>query len=146
MVIERKEIQLTENSSASMQAIYSADTGIDCVQYLDLKGSIATSSGATAIISCNGQTAGYVDRDYSVSNRIEYKIVKSSSDDTPFTFKLGLNIADENSACFDIESIIKETSATNPWILSTTTIRVNGYNTCNVDDPRRAQRTLEVVY
>lgn len=153
LVIEKKEIQLTESAASSMQAIYAADSGIECVQYLDSlydtavtpnRKKLATSTAPNvAEMSCNGLTPGYIDFN-KTSNVANYIFQKSSTNNALYPFILGPNTADTSSPCFEVEYIKKET--TNAWVTTVTMVRVNGYNTCNADDPRRVQRSLEITY
>lgn len=153
VMISRREIQLSEDIGSSAQAIYAADSGIECMVELNNNGSIGiVDDNNPPNVKCLGQGGSglRIESDGGVTGATAHYEIRVERGNGPelYTFMVvpgeaGQN-PDLNAPCFQVEPIIKDSLTVGLTTYSTTTIVVNGYNTCNVDDPRRVERTLEV--
>ena len=118
-----KEAFLTTANRHSQEAFYAADSALECALYWDLKnpgqGQSAFSLTQQNAITCNEQT-------------FQSNIAGGVSTFT-ISFPPGPNCA---------EVYITKRSVQVPK----TIIEAYGYNTCNLNDPRRVQRAVGVRY
>jgi len=122
-----KEAFLTTANRHSQEAFYAADTGIECVLYWDLKnpGQSAFATSTTANISCNGQSFTVGGATGQSTFTITYPPAKYCSELLVIRRKANPN-------------------ATPP--IKSTTIQSYGYNDCDITNPRRVQRAIQVTY
>ncbi|MEK7194060.1 MAG: pilus assembly PilX N-terminal domain-containing protein [Patescibacteria group bacterium] len=117
-----KEAFLTTANRHSQEAFYAADSGLECALFWDLKNpsQSAFSLTQTSSITCNQQV---------------FPSVGGPSGQSKFTitFPPGPN-------CVEVYVIKRAVQ------IPKTTIEAYGYNTCNLNDPRRVQRAIRVKY
>lgn len=142
LTISKKEVLLASSARDSMLAFYSADSGMECVRYWDVRGTISSST-ASAPQSC----ADTADLQLDSAGFHEYtsKVWTASS-----SLKLG------NSGQCAVVTVQKTYGADAALGRQTikTTIDSRGYNIgwdnatskCNTPSPRRVERGLRLVY
>jgi Tfp pilus assembly protein PilX len=124
--IVSKELILTASGRESQFAFYAADSGIECALYWDYQHN-AFSTSTPAQPTCAGAPVS----DYNVSFNSgtgEYT--------TTFNFSLGGTTV---SPCTGVTLVRR----INPV---RTTLTAAGYNTCVLNNPRRIERAIRVVY
>lgn len=157
--IALKQVILSGVGRDSQYAFYAANTGIECALYWDItglisgRGGFATSSVSTATgpAGCAG-TLNIFDTDSVEDGGAEFKVTSSvtvdwtTDDVTQSTFKLRdfKNIdGDPLEYCADV---IVYKAVDNGGYVSATRIQSRGYNTCDIENPRRIERGLEMSY
>lgn len=122
-----KEAFLTSSSRFSQESFYAADSGLECALFWDLRNptglsafSQSNTDGTT--ISCNGQS-------YSTNTTGENKFT--------LTFPPSAN-------CVEVFVKKRPDNAVAPP--AKTIIESYGYNSCDVNNPRRVQRAIRVSY
>jgi hypothetical protein len=155
LFISKKEVELSSGGRESQFAFYAADAGIECALYYDvIKGAFSTSSpgvlGSPAFsdpIFCNGDAVTSA-ADFSVEFLPEttpspFPNPTYSGDPIIGTTKFRMSFSE--GYCADV-SVTKEDDDNDAATLPFTIIRAHGYNTCDMDDPRRVERTLVTSY
>jgi hypothetical protein len=158
--IALKQVILSGVGRDSQYAFYAANTGIECALYWDITGSIAGAGGFPTSTDFEvPNSAGCAGTDNIFDARplneggaefdIEPEVVVDDMDGVEFTqstFKLrnfqnieGVNL----EYCADVV-VYKATDASG--LVSETRIQSRGYNTCNIENPRRIERGLEMNY
>ncbi len=127
-----KQLLLSSGAKDSGQAFYQADMSMECALYIDNQTTTLPDGDTTFSCGMDKNTNQYqMNITSSVSNSITtYNLLPTSS----------LNVSQD--PCFRI-SILKDNS--NP-LLTTTTIYANGYNICNINNPRAVERTIQANY
>jgi len=126
-----KELTLTQAGRDSQIAFYASNSGIECALFHDLRNNAFdpydTPSGDN--IRCAG-------RDVSIN--------ATSLGLWPRRFTSGYFLINgqANGPCFDITIIKDQDSEGN----ITTSTESRGYNTCDLDSPRRLERALRATY
>ena len=136
-----KSLLLSSASKESLAAFYSADFGVECALYWDLKhtgfdhGIFSTSSASILYdggegITCNG-----------IDFPINWQVTRlSSSATTKFNLSFDSGIF-PSDGCNEI-TVSKVLSGED--IL--TTVESRGYNVCDTNSPRRVERALKITY
>lgn len=135
ITIAVREAFLTSANRHSQEAFYAADTALECAIYWDLKGSPDTGESAFSLtnpdgIECNGQTFAADDSPDG--------IIGGQDGMSQFTINFP-----PSTHCAEVR-IIKR-PPTSP-LVPKTTIEALGYNDCDVNNPRRVQRSVGVSY
>lgn len=123
-----KEVTLSSSGRESQFAFYSADSGIECALYWDLKQDAFSTTSALATAKCGNIDATLIDT-LSNAGTVNETLV------TDFTFPT----MPTSSPC----TIVKVTRQYYP---TRTTIQSSGYNTCITTNPLRLERTIRVTY
>ena len=135
--IALKEITLSSSGRESQFAFYSADTGIECALYWDLKQQAFATTSAQTGVQCGGATSAGWTRTLNNPNAQD----SSYSYVTTFWFPAqpGTDAPSVPSCAY-----VKVTRLYYPVV--TTTVESSGYNTCNTGNPLRLERTIRVTY
>lgn len=126
-----KQKQLSRLTLDSQNALYMADSGLECALMYYYEGFNMNSYVLPVTIDC---LSPFLD----VNNQPENIMLDSSSTNIygfPSTYPI-------QNSCFEIEVEV-DTSVT-PNI--TTAIRSKGYNICDPNDSRRVERVLQVIF
>ena len=119
-----KQVIIASSGKESQFAFYSADSGAECAFYWDTKiGIFPTSTDSTTYVgtaTCDGTTI----------LPITINSINSIAATTTFTI-------DSSSYC---------TRVTVAKFNDRTKIESEGFNTCDITDPRRVERAIRVVY
>lgn len=135
-----KEVILASYAKESVKAFGAADRGVECAVYWDRvheaytkNMTIFATSSASATLSA-GDTDDIHCQDIHIGKVSDsgWNVSKTATAATT-TFRL----SDGDGTCAD--TIVAKFGAH-------TTVVSNGYNTCNVNNPRRIQRTIQVSY
>jgi Tfp pilus assembly protein PilX len=126
-----KELSLTSSAKDSESAFYSADSGIECVLYWDTKigNTFATSSVSDPPIppiNCAGED---ISATWVISGATPNRAITTFDLDFP-----------EGGTQCVIVTVSKTNSGADTTVLS------RGYNTCDVTNPRRVERGIQVSY
>jgi hypothetical protein len=138
VAITMKEVKLSGAGRDSQLAFYSADSGLECAMYWDLRGDFfATSSDSSPQgIKCNKLATTTT-------------ILPSGANSATSTFRMcmgikgavGSEVCDDTKPCADVAvSKVTESGTT------TTAIDSRGYNSCDANNQRRLERGYRVVY
>jgi hypothetical protein len=128
----------------SQFAFYAANTGIECALYWDLNGGVvfatSTNSETPANVSCADNSASVSITEDTLTSAtskftIEFNNVGSNSQ---------VNNADL-TYCVDV-FVTKQFDDSGSQDRIATTILARGYNTCDLENPRRIERGLELNY
>lgn len=111
-----RESALSGFGRDSQMAFFAADSGVECALYWDIKGN-AFATTSQSTINCAG-----------------LNLLVGGSDTS--TFRLDFP---DNGACVNV--IVDKTTA-----YPLTKISSSGYNTCDPNNPRRVERTLNSSY
>lgn len=122
--ISTKEVALSSAARESEFAFYAADSGAECAMRWDFQGALATTT-ANATVTCNGTTEGAV---YSNAGGV-------------WTVTLDDNSQSGKNPCFSV-TVEKKYVSSN----LKTKIESRGYNTCDVNNPRRVERAIKIEY
>ncbi|MCX6716828.1 MAG: hypothetical protein NTV72_02815 [Candidatus Taylorbacteria bacterium] len=167
LVIGKKEIQLAAQTRASQQAIYASDTGIECFERKVMNGGFSTSSSFSIVagdesLKCNGSIPYVWDSTAKKmvliiseptwvrggSDIWSLDMINVGSPAREYLYFMGEPVGggvpiDPKMPCFSAQVVrhIPDNGS-----IATTTITVNGYNTCDVYDNGRVQRTLELKF
>jgi hypothetical protein len=129
--IVSKEITLSSSGRESQFAFYSADTGIECALYWDLKqDAFATTSPLTAV-SCGGGPAVPLTR--------QFTNLGQSSEIAVTTFSFPIDSTAVTAPC----AAVSVTRTDNP---TRTVVVSSGYNTCDTSNQLRLERAIRVSY
>lgn len=129
--IVSKELTLSSSGRESQFAFYSADTGIECALYWDLRqNAFATTSPLTAV-ACGGGP------DVSVAR--VYSNLGQPSEIATTTFSFPIDSTSVSAPCATV-SVTKTDNPTKTVIIS------SGYNTCNTGNALRLERAIRVNY
>lgn len=118
--ISIKEVILSSGARDSQFAFYAADAGLECAFYWDIKGNFATTA-PIKIIDCR-------EKEFSNMGGQGYGV----SSEFTLTFL-------PDAYCAEVSVIKSETSPR-------TVITSRGFNTCDVNNPRRVERTLQAIF
>jgi len=144
-----RELAISAIQTDSQEAIYAADSGVECALYWDSKMSTTTNPSGSAFatstadtesvtsgeVFCNGQDI--VAGSSYFSPTVSWTVVPTgSSATTTFQFSLGKSVS---SPCARV-TVLKYG---NP---SATTINAYGHNTCDNSNPNQLERELQVTY
>ena len=121
--IVRRGLELTSVGERSMEAFFAADAGLECALYWDVK----------------ERSGNYFPRDPQVVSARQIECFGNTVTTTPtvsglirtYEFSFG------GSVCADVEVRIDGLN---------TTVRSQGYDTCDASDPGRVERGLEAQY
>ncbi len=141
--ISIKELILSSGGKESQYAFYAADSGIECALYWDLK----YSTFATSTLSVEPSNVYCSDQDVTTLSGWEWK---TNIDGQPTTANqggtvFGFDLYPDDPArdgCA-IVSVFKERVSGDTF---STKIESRGYNTCDVNNPRRVERAIRVDY
>ncbi len=134
LTISQKELILSSSSRESQASLYAADSALECAQYYDEKGLLATSSNT--LLVCNGQDADALPITYPTSANPAVRV-----SDVIGPFYIDPNPATRR-ACATI-TVTKQYGQSSGL---TTIIEARGYNTCTAGDPRRTERGMSITY
>jgi hypothetical protein len=138
--ISVKETEFSALNKESQYAIFAADAGIECAVYWDTKPAVSKFDPATpgTSINCNGVSLATGNQIAGTSSSVTTRIGGGNPNIiSVFGFSLGTP-QNPNNACV-IVNVTKNPSGT-------THIASYGYNNCNMSDPRRVERGIEVRY
>ena len=122
-----REVTLSSSGRESQFAFYSADTGIECALYWDLKQSAFATTSSLGTVACGGINADVTRVDTNVGTVNETRV-------TTFSFPLPTA-----APCTSVR-------VTRQYYPVRTTIQSSGYNTCVTTNPLRLERTIRVTY
>jgi hypothetical protein len=127
--ISFKEISLTSSNKESVDAFYSADTGIECALMYDFKTevfatSLPYSSPPAGTVMCDGQD---IASSWTITGNPNSAIT---------TF----NLTDSGTGTHCVTVVVNNKSD------DTTEIDSRGYNTCDTSNPKRVERGIKVKY
>lgn len=139
-----KQIVMASAQLESQYAFYNADSGLDCAIYWDLKHQGTTNpspfdidypTGAIACWATNLSviTTGSQNIDLSAGNIVQSLIGGGGSGNRTSIFKV-----DYTHGC----AIVRVTKQVDGY----TNIESRGYNTCDVNSPRRYERGISILY
>ncbi len=139
-----KQVVMASAQLESQYAFYNADSGLDCAIYWDLKhqGTVAPSpfdtANATGAIACWATnlsviTTGSQNIDLSAGNTVQSLIGGGGAGNPTSIFKV-----DYAHGC----AIVRVTKQSDGY----TNIESRGYNTCDVNSPRRYERGVSILY
>lgn len=138
--ITAKEIYLASFSGGSDMALYEADSALECAEYYNggITPVFARTGGSDTggALSCLGNTI-------QGTNRVQ---PASTDDPAVTTFWIpGTTPPAEytGSGPCAFVSVSNRTDTTNPSVIHAT-YSIDGYNTCDSNNPRRVQRSLQV--
>jgi hypothetical protein len=121
--IAYKQLLISNTNQESQYAFYSADSGVECATYWDLKAGPSVFSPSTGTsISCNGSSITPSTTSYNSSG------ISTSS----FTVAL-------TKGCVDVD-VVKNQST------GVTTVNSRGYNNCAAGAQRKFQRGVTITY
>jgi Tfp pilus assembly protein PilX len=127
----------------SQYAFYAADSGIECAIYWDSKpvtgSAFATSTAST--ITCAGLSVQTNDAIYGTSTRARIGGGGSANPSSTFGMKFNLTGNNPVNSC---AIVTVDKYYTGPNLM--THIKSRGYNTCDISNPRRIERGVEVTY
>ncbi len=126
----------------SQFAFYAADAGLECALYWDSKmDSFSTTTlGSPRTISCAGQSISGTGA--SLYGTTTTSRIGAGGDTNPTSvFSFLLTSSNTSSSCA-VVTVYKYYSGSN----LRTVIKSRGYNTCDMGNPRRLERGLEVSY
>ncbi len=122
-----KQSYLTNADRSSQDAFYAADTGGECALYWDLKNptqsAFATSTNANIV--CNGESF----------------TVGGASGQSFFTLTFP-----PAKYCAEVEVTRRRANPNATPPIKSTLIQSYGYNDCDVTNPRRVQRAIQITY
>jgi len=123
-----KEVTLSATSRDAQFAFYAADAGMECALFWDLQQSAFSISSPQASVSCGGS-----------ANTV------TATNPTPGKYerRFSLDFSPEQY-CAEILVVKNDNPMGSP--ARRTTIESRGYNTCDVDNPRRVERALRTKY
>ncbi|MBI1999421.1 MAG: hypothetical protein HYS74_02085 [Parcubacteria group bacterium] len=133
MTLVEKGLVLSSSGRESQFSFYAADSGGECALYWDIRHTgfgatvFATSTASTPPSSgviCNGQDIAQ-----------SWTRFELTADSAKTTFDVTLS----NGTCATV-LVHKQSSGT------ITTIESHGYNTCNLNYPRRVERAIRITY
>ncbi len=130
-----KQAALASINRDSHIAFFAADTGVECALFWDLKNTLGGSAFATSsssVINCNGDSNNPENQNISINP------VFGSGGQATSTFQINFK---PEAACA-IVSVSKSYSG--PTL--NTLIEAKGYNSCDVNNPRRVERAVRVSY
>lgn len=146
--ISLKELILTYTGRESQVAFYAADTGVECALFWDLKNpgngnSAFDPFNGPSVISCNGNTIQAGDSVPTVPTPTLALVGGGGINNSTSTFYINLEpLNDSGSGPCAIVRVGK----TKVGSATTTTIMSRGYNTCDLQNTRRLERGLRVIY
>lgn len=134
-----KNLIFASSGRESQFAFYSADSGVECALYWDkIWGRFPTSTNPlihpTNGIKCNNEVL-------SIGN----DGIAPTESSAVTAFDIGENAPYSDGALCVHVQVLKTQNAQNPKI-SDTQIRADGYNTCDTNNARRLERSLQVNY
>lgn len=127
-----KELSLSSSGRESQIAFYAADSGLECALYWDLVGYVFDGdldNDPDSNPRCNGQSLDLSD-------------VFMEGDTTTYRFVVNLS----SPACANVFVYKRSVTDAEGNTSTRTHVQSRGYNTCNVDDPRRLERGVESRY
>ncbi|MBU1557667.1 pilus assembly PilX N-terminal domain-containing protein [Patescibacteria group bacterium] len=135
--ISVKELMLSSGGKESQYAFYAADSGLECALYWDLRHNpfaTSTSSVEPSNIYCS-------DQDVTSLPEWDWNPISSTKGETSFSFDLYPDDSSRDDCA--VIYVVKENVS--PGIY-TTQIESRGYNTCDVNNPRRVERAIRANY
>jgi len=142
--ISLKELVLSSGGKESQYAFYAADSGIECALYWDLKHNVfATSTYSSEVnnIYCSDQDVTSL-LSWKWKTEINGNFTSNDQGGTIFSFDLYPNDLTRDDCV--VVSVFKKRIGTSDYF--STEIESKGYNTCNLDSPRRVERAIKVNY
>ncbi len=148
--ISLKELLLSHAGQESQVAFYAADTGIECALFWDTKNpddelglsAFATSTAST--IRCNRNIISATSDDVpSIPNPTPTLVGGGGNANATSTFHILIDGPGATDGPCAIVRVGKHYVSADRI---ETTVESRGYNTCTVEDPRRIERALRVVY
>lgn len=130
--IVSKEIALSSAGRESQFSFYSADTGIECALYWDLKQDAFSTTSTQTSLACGGSTV-----DLTAGRTLTGAGTASEQLVTVFSFPI--NGTAITNPCASV-------SVTRQYYPVRTTVVSSGYNTCDAANPIRLERAIRVSY
>ncbi len=127
-----KQMILSSGANDSELAFYESDMAMECALYVDNKTSILTNNILNYVCGVDEKGNPYL---------LNISSVTISKNLTKYNLNPSNSISNSNDSCFRIE--IDKDNLSN---ITTTTIKANGYNICNINNNRAVERTIEVKY
>jgi hypothetical protein len=158
--ISIKEFTLSASASDSQVSIFSADTGLECALYWDLK---ATGNGGQTIFQATSSVVYRNSNNITCDNNVlvnaggtpnsNNMAVVPASDGSSATTTFKILLPQTSAFSFDVPTDTNDPCAlvavgkkVNADKSVSTFIQSRGYNTCNGNNPRRVERGLQVRY
>ncbi len=137
-MISIRELALSFGAKESQYAFYAADSGIECAVYWDFHSKMATSTHSVEPtgVFCMDQDITQNDN-WAWKTSIDGLPTNNNQGGTIFGFDLFPN--DSSRSDCVIVSVWKDSDGS-------TKVESRGYNTCDVNNPRRFERGLRVTY
>lgn len=132
--ISIKELKLSTSARESQFALYASDTGIDCAIFWDLRGT-GSAIFPTSTQSVNSLGMNCMGSDITASWDESQQSANSAT--TTFTLQFSADLRDP---CVDVE-VVKNFN-----LSQETRITSRGYNTCIINNERRTERAIRVIY
>lgn len=137
--ITSKEIYLASFSGGSETALYAADAALECAEYYNggdqkVFGRTGTQDLGTVAINCSGYSIAGTER------------VKPGTTDDPAitTFWIPPTSPPGDPSTVSTPCAFVSITNTTDGAVLRATYSVDGYNTCDANNPRRVQRSLQV--
>lgn len=150
--ISVKETSFSTSNRESQYAIFAADTGIECAIYWDAKANpnqsaFATSAPFGTSINCAGNPPIITGSQNPILGTTTISRIGGGGDLNPtsvFGFSLN-NGSNPVNSCV-IVTVLKDYTGPGNTVPLLTRISSYGYNTCDINNPRRVERGIEVKY
>jgi hypothetical protein len=140
--LSSKQVSLATLNRDSGQAIFAANAGVECALYWDSRpvtGSAFATSTASSVV-CNGTTTSSGQAIAGTTTLSRIGGGGSANPASTFGFSLG-TVANPSQACA-IVTVNKYYSGSSLM----THINSYGYNNCDISDPRRVERGIEINF
>lgn len=147
--ISVRQLILSASARESKQALYAADSGVECALFYDLKpvsGSVFATSTAGSIV-CNNQAITTSSQMVPTNPPTPSRIGGGGNANPISIFFLDFNLGTPPlpyCAVVTVEKKSDTSDPTNPYIK--TVVESRGYNTCDVSNRRRVERAIRVLY
>ncbi len=143
--IALKEITLSSSGRESQFAFYSADTGVECALYWDLKQNAFGTTSPQNSIKCGGVTIP--DATWAPGAGWSRTLNNPNAQDSSYSYvtKFWFPVLPTTDPTSKVPcTYVKVTRLYYPVI--TTTVESSGYNTCDTGNVLRLERTIRVTY
>lgn len=145
-----REVVLSSYGRDSRLSFYAADSGIDCAIYWDLAASDASAfaTSTPGVVTCNTETITTGSQTVPTNPAVSSRIGGGGDANPTSIFYLDFNADSSHPLPYCVIVIVNKsldtTNPSNPFIR--TKIESRGYNTCDVNNPRRVERAIRVTY
>lgn len=147
--ISVRQLILSASARESKQALYAADSGVECALFYDLKplgGSVFATSTAGSIV-CNNQAITIGSQTVPTNPSTPSRIGGGGSANPISIFLLDFGLGTPPlpyCVIVTVEKKMDTSDPTNPYVK--TVIESRGYNTCDMSNRKRVERAIRVQY